>query len=189
MIDETAYVHTRAWVDGTVTIGARTKVWQFANIIRGTVIGSDCRVSAFANLDGPKLGNRVKVSPGVDMGPGFQIEDDVFLGPNVVLCNDFWPRADEKGFDYAALRAGTVICVIVGKGASIGANTVIMPGITIGAAAMVASGTKVVCDVPPNCLYAGPGDIRAIRDEDRAMARRMRYVETPYECAVREGSC
>lgn len=179
------YIHPKAHVDESVTIGPGSKVWQFATVIRGTVLGSECSVAAGANLDGPILGDRCIVSPGVDMGPSFQIGNDVFLGPNTVLANDFWPRTHKDGYDYDALRSG-LICITVGNGASIGANAVIMPGLRIGEGAMIAAGAVVTADVPDRCLWSRRGEIRAIRDEERIA--RVRLVETPLECAIREGT-
>lgn len=160
-----AYVHPMACVDETVQIGPGTKVWQFATVIRGAVLGLDCTVAATACLDGPVIGDRCIVSPGVDIGPGFVIEDDVFIGPHVVLCNDFWPRTHKRGFDYDALRSGKIVSIRVCDGASIGAGARIMPGVTIGKGAMVAANAVVTANVPEGCLWTRDGDIRAIRDE------------------------
>jgi acetyltransferase-like isoleucine patch superfamily enzyme len=171
-IHHLAHVDPWARVDDTVVIGAGCKVWQFASVIRGTVLGIDCTVAATAVLDGPALGDRCIVSPGVDIGPGFEIGDDVFLGPHVVLCNDYWPRTHKRGFDYEALRSGKVVSVRVHSGASIGAGAKIMPGVTIGMGAMIASNAVVKENVPAKCLWTRDGDVRAIRDED--MIQRVR---------------
>lgn len=160
MIHETAFIHPKAHVEG-VTIGARTKVWQFSTIIRGTVLGEDCNVASNVTLDGPRFGDRCIICPGVDMGPGFLIGNDVFIGPNVVICNDAWPRTHKDGwsradFEHAAngwygLEPARW-AVIVEDGASIGANAVILPGVIIGKGAMVGAGVTVSRDVPAGHL-------------------------------------
>ena len=147
MIHQTAFIHPLAHVDGA-TIGARTKVWQFASITRGTVLGEDCSVSPFAMLDGSVYGDRVIISGGVMAGAGFKVGNDVFLGPNVVLCNDCWPFATKEGYRDDLLRDGEHWAVIVEDGAAIGAGAVILPGVTIGRGAVVAAGAVVERDVP-----------------------------------------
>lgn len=161
------FIHDKAHVDDTVSIGPGSRVWQFASVIRGTVLGSDCVVAATACLDGPILGNGCIVSPGVDMGPGFVIGNEVFIGPHVVLCNDYWPRTHKQRFDYEALRSGDVVCIRVGDGASIGAGAKVMPGVRIGQGAMIAANAVVTGNVPDGCLWGRAGEIRAIRDEHR----------------------
>lgn len=167
MIDPSVFLHSMACVDESVSIGAGSKVWQFASVIRGTVLGAGCSVGAGACLDGPQFGDRCIVSPGVDIGPGFIVGDDVFLGPHVVLCNDYWPRTHKEGFDYGALRTGAITCVKIGNGASIGAGAKIMPGVTVGAGAMVAANAIVKRDVPDNHLWCSNGELRIIRDEHK----------------------
>lgn len=158
MIDPTAVIHPKAHVEGS-TIGARTKVWQFASVIRGTVLGEDCTVAAGACLDGPVFGDRCIISPFVDMGPGFRVGNDVFIGPHVVLCNDVWPAVDKTGWDVEMLKDGRCVCVIVEDGASIGAHAVVMPGVRIGARAMIAANATVTRDVPADHIWTRDGDL------------------------------
>lgn len=172
MIDPSARIHPLAHVEGS-TIGPRTCVWQFASVIRGTRLGADCNVASCATLDGPQFGDRCIISQGVAMGPGFVIGDDVFIGPNVTVCNDRWPRATKGGFDADALRAGFVT-VRVGNWVSIGANAVILPGVTLGKRAMIAAGSVVDRDVPYDSLFKRDGNIVPIDNETRAFGRRMR---------------
>lgn len=172
VLADAPYIHPKAHVDGSVRLGARTKVWQFASVIRGAVLGADCSVGAGACLDGPILGDRCIVSPGVDIGPGFRIGNGVFLGPHVVLCNDAWPRADKDGFDMEALQSGRFVSVIVEDGASLGAHAVVMPGVRIGAGAMVAANATVTKDVPAGHLWTRDGAVVEIRPE--WTKRRMR---------------
>ena len=157
MIHPSAFVHPKAHVDGA-TVGARTKIWQFASVIRGTVLGDDCNVASSATLDGPKFGDRCIICQGVAMGPGFLIGDDVFIGPNVTICNDRWPRASKDGFSIASFDEG-MFTVIVGSGASIGANAVVLPGVIIGDSAMIAAGAVVERDVPEATLLRRDGSM------------------------------
>jgi len=167
MIGLGTFVHPLACLDDSCLVGERVRIYQFSSVIRGACIGDETVIAAGACVDGTIVGKRCIVSPGVDMGPGFEIGDDVFLGPHVVLCNDYWPRTHKSGFDYDALRRGDVVCIRISNGASIGAGAKIMPGLTIGEGAMIAANSVVTGDVPANCIWRHGGEIRAIRDEDR----------------------
>lgn len=165
MIHETALIHPKAHVEGA-SVGAGSKVWQFATVIRGTVLGADCSVGAGAVLEGPVIGDRCKIGPGVHIGPGFLIEDDVFIGSNVVLCNDMWPAASQDGWDVEALRSG-LITVRVEDGAAIGVNAVVLPGVVVGAKSLVAAGAVVTRDVPAGMLWGRDGSVAPIKPEWR----------------------
>jgi UDP-2-acetamido-3-amino-2,3-dideoxy-glucuronate N-acetyltransferase len=158
MIHHAAFVHPLAHVDAeTVQIGAGTKVWQFASITRGAILGEDCSVSPFAMLDGSQYGDRVIISGGIMAGAGFKVGNDVFLGPNVVLCNDCWPFASKDGYDDKALRSGDKFAVIIEDGVAIGAGAIILPGVRIGAGAVVAACATVDENVPANTVYRRNG--------------------------------
>lgn len=173
---EPAFIHPKAHVENA-TLGPRTKVWQFATVIRGARLGADCQVAAGACLDGPRFGDRCIISPGVDIGPGFVIGNDVFIGPNVVLCNDAWPRANKAGFDVSAFDDDH-LAVRIGDGASIGANATIMAGVSIGEGAMIAAGSVVTKNVPAHTLWKD-GMMSRITDDAHMMARRMRFAGGP----------
>lgn len=163
-------IHPKAHVDSDVALGDGTKVWQFASITRGTVMGRDCSVSPFAMLDGSVYGDRVIVSGGVKAGAGFKVGNDVFLGPNVVLANDCWPAASKDGYRDDLLRDSEHWAVIVGDGAIVGANAVVLPGVRIGKGAVVAAGA--VCDrnVPDGMVFRRNGymsRVPANRNEKR----------------------
>lgn len=157
-IDAAAFIHPKAHVQDA-TVGARTKVWQFASVTGGTVLGEDCSVSPAAMLHGPVFGDRCIISGGVMMGPGFVLGSDIFVGPNVTLCNDLWPTADKAGWDVEMLRDGRCVAVRVKDGASIGANAAILPGVTLGERSMVAAGAVCGQDVPAGCLFKRSGQI------------------------------
>jgi UDP-2-acetamido-3-amino-2,3-dideoxy-glucuronate N-acetyltransferase len=174
-IDESAFVHRHACVDQTVAIGARSRVWQFASVVRGAAIGEDCSIASCAIVDGAELGDRVIVSHGAFIDPGIRIGNDVFIGPHVSLCNDAWPRVDKTGFDMDALISGEFVTMEISSGASLGAGVVVLPGIQIGEGAMIAAGSVVTRGVPRNHLYKRDGTVVKI-DPSRMIAR-MRHVE------------
>lgn len=157
-IDPTAWIHPAATVENA-TVGARSKVWQYATVALGTVLGMDCNVGACAVLTGPRFGDRCKISSGVVMGPGFLFGSDCFIGPNCVLANDVWPDADPDGYDDEAMRAGGRLAVIVGSRVIIGANAVILPGVTIGDMAVIAAGAVCSRDVPANMVWRRDGEL------------------------------
>lgn len=163
VVDETAFIDRLARVDDTVTVGARSRVWQFASVVRQASIGEDCSIASCAIVDGSEIGDRCIVSHGAFIDPGMKIGNDVFIGPHVSLCNDAWPRVDKNGFDMAALLSGDFITTRIEDGASVGANVVVLPGIVIGAGAMIAAGAVVMCDVPAAHLYKRDGSMAVIR--------------------------
>jgi acetyltransferase-like isoleucine patch superfamily enzyme len=172
VLEDAPYIHPKAHVAETVVLGPRTKVWQFASLAGATVLGADCSVWPLVMLDGPKFGDRCKIASGVAMGPGFEIGSDVFIGPNATFANDAFPRADRTGWEVDLLRDGSLVTIRVGDGASIGANAVVLPGIRIGARAMIAAGAVCGRDVPADHLFKRSGEIVEINTA--WAARRMR---------------
>lgn len=167
------FIHEKAHVEGS-HIGARSKVWQFASVIRNARLGEDCSIATCAIVDGARLGDRVIVSHGAFIDPGMVIGNDVFIGPFVALCNDAWPRAHKDGFDMEPLISGDLVTTKIEDGASIGAHAVLLPGVIIGTEAMVAAGAVVTTNVPDAHVYHRDGSIVPI-DPKRA-PRRMRIA-------------
>jgi UDP-2-acetamido-3-amino-2,3-dideoxy-glucuronate N-acetyltransferase len=163
-------IHHKAHVEFSEQVSPTATIWQFASVTGDTWIGDETVVSPFAMLHGPYIGRRCRISGGVMMGPGFVIGDDVFIGPNVTLCNDAWPRAHKTGYDVESLA--TRPAVVVHQGASIGANAVILAGVTIGRNAMIAAGSVVHADVPAGMLWVN-GGYRTQADD----GERMRYAK------------
>lgn len=173
MIDDTAFIHPKAQVDRGCTIGARTKIWQFASVIRGAMLGDDCTVASGACLDGSRVGNRSILCHNLAAGPGFLIGSFVFIGPNCTLANDAWPRAEKLGWNADAFD-GDNWAIIIEDGATIGANCVVLPGVRIGANAMIAAGSVVERSVAANNLWKdgkatpikrAPPRMRFVRDQ------------------------
>lgn len=172
------FIHEKAHVDPDVVIGEGTKIWQFASVTRGTILGKNCSVSPFAMLDGSVYGDGVIVSGGVKAGAGFLVGNHVFLGPNVVLCNDCWPFADKAGYDDKTLRSNTVFSVIIEDGAAIGAGAILLPGTHVGEGAVVAAGAVARGNIPAGTVYPGrPGSPSPTRVPFDWQHRRMRWAD------------
>jgi UDP-2-acetamido-3-amino-2,3-dideoxy-glucuronate N-acetyltransferase len=148
MIAETAFVHPHALVDEGAAIGARTRVWAFAHVVKGASIGEDCNLCDHTFIEGKVvMGDRVTVKCGVYLWDGLEIADDVFIGPCATFTNDFRPRSKVYPPSYPVTK--------LNAGCSIGGNATILPGLTIGAWAMVAAGAVVTRDVPAHALVVG----------------------------------
>jgi len=142
-----AFIHSHALCESD-SIGDRTRVWAFAHILPGAVIGEDCNICDGVFVEGEaRVGDRVTVKCGVQLWDGVVLEDDVFVGPNATFTNDLFPRSRKHPESYAK--------TVVRKGASIGANATILPGVTIGAGAMVGAGSVVTRDVPEHAIVVG----------------------------------
>jgi UDP-2-acetamido-3-amino-2,3-dideoxy-glucuronate N-acetyltransferase len=122
-------------------IGLNTYIWQFCVILEGAKIGSNCNINCHVFIENDVvIGNNVTIKSGVQVWDGITIEDDVFVGPNVTFTNDKYPVSGNKHFDK--------LKTIISKGASIGANSTILPGITIGQFAVIGAGSVVTKDIP-----------------------------------------
>jgi acetyltransferase-like isoleucine patch superfamily enzyme len=129
-------------------IGEGTRVWQYVVILPGAVIGRDGNICSHCFIENKViLGDRVTVKCGVQLWDGVTLEDDVFVGPNATFTNDLQPRSRNS--------AAQLLPTVVKKGASIGANATILPGLTIGEGSMVGAGAVVTKDVPPRTLVVG----------------------------------
>ena len=139
--------HPAAIVE-TENIGDGTRVWAFAHVLPGAKVGADCNLCDHVFVENDVVvGDRVTIKSGVQLWDGVRIEDDVFIGPNVAFTNDPFPRSKNYPEKYAV--------TVVQKGASIGANATILPGVTIGQNAMVGAGSVVTKDIPPNAIVVG----------------------------------
>ncbi|YCO03458.1 WxcM-like domain-containing protein [Vibrio sp. VNB-15] len=139
-------------------IGAGTNIWQFCVVLPNARIGSEVNICSNCLIENDVIiGNRVTIKSGVQIWDGIKIEDDVFVGPNVTFTNDKYPRSKEYPEEFAK--------TVIKKGASIGANATILPGITIAENAMVAAGAVVTRDVPENAIVRGnPASITSYVD-------------------------
>ncbi len=128
------------------SIGQGTHIWQFCVVLPEAQIGSNCNICSHCFIENDVvIGDNVTIKCGVQVWDSIRIEDNVFIGPNVTFCNDKYPvsRSKERKYDP----------VIIRKGAMIGANSTILPGITIGEDAIVAAGSVVTRDIAANEKY------------------------------------
>lgn len=131
-------------------VGTGTRVWAFAHVMAGAKVGADCNIGGHAFVEsGAVVGDRVTIKNGVMIWDRVTIGNDVFLGPGVVFTNDLKPRAHIKK------RPEELLPTTVESGATIGANSTIVCGITIGMFAFVAGGSTVTRDVAPHALVRG----------------------------------
>ncbi len=129
-------------------VGAGTRIWAFAHVLPDARIGADCNICDGVFIEGgAKVGDRVTIKSGVQLWDGVELEDDVFVGPNATFTNDPFPRSRVWLDEYPT--------TVVRKGASIGANATILPGIEIGQGAMVGAGAVVTRPVPPKAIVSG----------------------------------
>lgn len=141
------FAHPNALVE-TNNIGKNTRIWAFSHVLPGAIIGEDCNLCDLVFVENDVvIGNRVTIKSGVQLWDGITLEDDVFIGPNATFTNDPFPRSKQ----YPEAFSRTLIC----RGASIGANATILPGLIIGQYAMVGAGTVVTKDVPPFAIVTG----------------------------------
>ncbi len=129
-------------------IGSGTQVWQYVVILPDARIGDNRNICAHGFIENDVVtGNNVTIKSGVYIWDATRIEDDVFIGPCVAFANDKMPRSKVYPEKYAGIP--------IKKGASIGANTTLLPGITIGERAMVGAGAVVTKDVAAGVIVAG----------------------------------
>jgi UDP-2-acetamido-3-amino-2,3-dideoxy-glucuronate N-acetyltransferase len=146
------FAHPTAVVDDNCIIGEGTKIWHFSHIMPGCIIGNNCNIGQNVVVS-PKviLGNNVKVQNNVSIYQGVICEDEVFLGPGVVLTNVINPRS-------AISRKNEYQTTLIKKGATIGANATIVCGNTIGSFAFIGAGAVVTKNVLAYALIVGnPG--------------------------------
>lgn len=141
------FKHQLALVE-TAAVGKGTRIWAFAHILPGAQIGSDCNICDHTFIENDVIiGDRVTIKCGVQVWDGVRLEDDVFVGPNATFTNDKLPRSGVRGKKPAITT--------VKAGASIGANSTIVPGVTIGSKALVGAGAVVTRDVPAWAIVTG----------------------------------
>ena len=129
-------------------IGDDTRIWQYAVILQGAIIGKGCNINCHTFIeDDVVLGDRVTVKSGIYLWNGIEIADDVFLGPNVTFVNDKYPRSKKYPEEFQR--------TIIEKFVSIGAASTILGGVRIGEYGMVGAGSLVTKDVPPFALVLG----------------------------------
>lgn len=148
------FAHPSSYVDDGCEIGAGTKIWHFSHVMAGATIGRSCNIGQNVVIS-PEvvIGDNVKIQNNVSIYTGVTLEDDVFCGPSMVFTNVINPRSHvSRKHEYLATR--------VKRGATLGANSTIVCGHTVGAYAFVGAGAVVTKDVPDHALVVGnPGRV------------------------------
>lgn len=145
----------------SVKLGKDVAIYGFVNLY-GCEIGDESRIGAFVEIQkNSTIGRRCKISSHTFICEGVVIEDECFIGHNVVFINDLYPRAANLDGSPQSEKDWKVIPTRVCKRASIGSGAVILAGLTIGAGAIVGAGSVVTKDVPPHTIVAGnPARVR-----------------------------
>jgi acetyltransferase-like isoleucine patch superfamily enzyme len=189
MLELNYFKHSHSLVESE-NIGENTRIWAFSHVCSGAIIGNNCNICDHCYIEkSVVIGNNVTVKCGIYIWEGVIIEDDVFLGPNVVFTNDIRPRS--KVYKEPAKT-------ILKKGCSIGANTTLLAGTTIGKFAMTGIGSVVTRNILDHALvYGNPAKQHGWVDE---LGEKMKnngkgswisssnkvYVETPSGLKIKE---
>lgn len=144
------YTHPTSIIE-TKNIGVGSKIWAFTHICKNVTIGENCVIGEGVYI-GPNvmIGNNVKIQNHSLIYEGLTIEDDVFIGPNVITTNDFKPNVFGDWKNDGRFRK-----TLFKKGCAIGANSVIICGITVGENSLIGAGSVVTKDVPNNSTVFG----------------------------------
>jgi len=145
------FVHKSSFIDEDVKIGKGTKIWHFSHIQSGAIIGEECTLGQNVNVSNNVIvGNFCKIQNNVSLYEGVELEDYVFCGPSMVFTNIRLPRSEypQKGSLHYEKT-------LVKKSASIGANSTIICGATIGEYSLIGSGSMVTKNVPAFSLVFG----------------------------------
>ena len=149
------FVHESSFVDQPCQIGSGTKIWHFCHIMKDCVIGERCNIGQNVVISpGVRIGSNVKIQNNVSVYTGCILEDDVFCGPSMVFTNVINPRSH-------VVRRDEYRTTLVRRGASLGANSTVVCGTTIGQYAFIGAGSVVTRDIPDYALvYGNPATLR-----------------------------
>lgn len=154
-MEATSFVHESSYVDQPCSIGPGTKIWHFSHVMQNCKIGARCNIGQNVVISPDVvIGDNVKIQNNVSVYTGVILEDDVFCGPSMVFTNVINPRSH-------VTRKNEYQRTLVKKGASIGANSTVVCGVTIGRYAFIGAGSVVTRDVPDYALvYGNPARVR-----------------------------
>ncbi|MDD3945928.1 MAG: DapH/DapD/GlmU-related protein [Bacteroidales bacterium] len=143
------FVHDSSFVDENVTIGPGTKIWHFCHIQKGAIIGDNCSLGQNVNVaNNVLIGKGVRIQNNVSVYEGVELEDNVFCGPSCVFTNVTIPRSHYPVH-------GIYDKTLIKWGASLGANSTVVCGHTVGRCALVAAGAVITKNVKDHALMAG----------------------------------
>jgi UDP-2-acetamido-3-amino-2,3-dideoxy-glucuronate N-acetyltransferase len=143
------FVHPSAVVDSGAELADGVRIWHFCHVMGGARLGASSQLGQGCFVGhGVRIGSRTRIQNNVSIYEGVEIEDDVFVGPSVVFTNVMNPRAHVS-------RRAEFRRTLVRRGASIGANATILPGVTLGEYCLVGAGAVVRGEVRPFALVVG----------------------------------
>ncbi len=149
-------VHATAQVDSRARLAENVKIWNWVQVRENAEIGENTIISKSVYVDfGVKIGKNVKIQNNVSVYHGVTIEDGVFVGPHVCFTNDKVPRAINPDGSQKGADDWEVAPIRIKYGAALGANSTILPGVTVGRFALVGAGAVVTRDVPDHGLVVG----------------------------------
>lgn len=139
------FIHPLSDVQST-NIGEGTRIWQYCVVLSGAKIGKNCNICSHCFIENDVIiGDNVTIKCGVQIWDGMRVEDNVFIGPNAVFCNDRHPvSGNSKNFKLEP--------VVIRRGAMIGAGVTVLPGVEIGEGAIVGAGSTVLKSVGARCI-------------------------------------
>ena len=156
MAGSSFYVHPTAEVSPDAQIGAGTRIWRQVHVREHAHIGESCNIGKGVYIDAHvHIGSNVKIQNHVSVFEGVTLEDGVFVGPHACFTNDLLPRAITPDGKLKTMDDWVITPTLVKYGASIGAGSIIICGITIGEFALIGAGAVVTRDVPPHALVFG----------------------------------
>lgn len=143
------FAHEKAIVDSKAAIGEKTRIWAFTNIQGGASVGKECNICDGCFIEkGAVVGDYVTIKHNVSIFDGVTLEDNVFCGSNIAFINDRYPRSLPR-------RKWKLEKTLVKKGATLGSNSTILCGVTIGEYAVVAAGSVVTKDISSYTIVGG----------------------------------
>ena len=156
MENNSTTIHPTAEVSPAAKIGSGSRVWHLVQIREGVEIGQNCIVGKDVYIDfDVQIGDNVKIQNSALIYHGATIEDGVFIGPQACLTNDRFPRAITSDGQLKGAEDWIVGPILVKRGASVGAGSIVLPNVTIGQFALIAAGAVVSKDVPDYGLVVG----------------------------------
>lgn len=149
-------IHATADVSDEAVIGEGTSIWHECQVRERANIGTGCILGKGVYVDfDVRIGNNCKIQNRSSVYHGTTLADGVFVGPHVIFTNDKLPRAINPDGTRKSDDDWEVGPIAVGTGASLGAGSIILPGVTIGSFALVGSGAVVTRDVPNHGIVVG----------------------------------
>lgn len=153
----TYFQHPTSIIDNDIKIGKNTKIWAFSHISKGVVIGENCVIGEGVHI-GPNIiiGDNCKIQNHSLLYEGVTLEDNVFLGPNTITTNDFTPQVGGDWKNSNRFRK-----TLFKQGCSIGANSTIICGVTIGENSLIGAGSVVTKNIPKNgTAFGNPAKLK-----------------------------